>query len=171
MGLAQPADEKFGRLMTLNDDLIGIWATVYTELPIAAVQELAHHAASGGAVARDAKLDLAEEIVSRYHGAPEARRARQAFLDVFSKRKLPDVMPELLVTDPMPSVFDLVSAARPELTRSAVRRLIAEGGVRINGAQQPDAQAAPAVCTGDVLQTGKRRWFSVVARQVDRGES
>ncbi len=171
VGLAQPADEKFGRLMTLNDDLIGTWATVYTELPLEAVQQLAHHAASGGAIARDAKLDLAEEIVARYHGAGEAKRARQAFLDVFSERKLPDAMPELVVTDPRPSVFDLLSAARPELTRSAVRRLIAEGGVRLNGAQQLDAQAEPAVRTGDVLQIGKRRWFSVVANQNSSGDS
>lgn len=161
VGLAQTPDDKFGRLMTLNDDLVGTWATVYTEVPVEAIEQLTHRAESGGSVARDAKLDLAEEIVARYHGVPEAARARQAFLDVFSQRRLPDLMPEVVVDVQSPSVFDLVSAARPELTRSAVRRLIAEGGVRVNGAQQLDAQAKPAVTTGDVLQTGKRRWFSL----------
>lgn len=161
VGLAQPADEKFGRLMTLNDDLIGTWATVYTELPVEAVEQLTQRAASGGSVARDAKLDLAQQIVARYHGAAEAARAREAFLDVFSQRKLPDSMPEVIVVVQNPSVFDLVSAARPELTRSAVRRLIAEGGVRLNGAQRLDPQVEPVVKTGDVLQTGKRRWFSL----------
>lgn len=77
-------------------------------------------------------------------------------------------MPELVVTDPRPSVFDLVSAARRDLTRSAVRRLVAEGGVRINGAQQLDSQAELTVQTGDVLQTGKRRWFSLVATPEER---
>lgn len=171
VGLAHPADEKFGRLMTLNDDLVGTWATVYTELPVQRVQQLAHRAASGGAIARDAKLDLAEEIVARYHGADEAKRARQAFLDVFSERKLPDSMPEVVVAVHNPSVFDLVSAARPELTRSAVRRLVAEGGVRVNGVQQLDAQAEPDVRTGDVLQTGKRRWFSLNLDEPQDGAS
>lgn len=167
VGLAQPADEKFGRLMTLNDDLIATWATVYTELPLDAVQQLAHRASVGGATARDSKLDLAEEIVARYHGSHEAMRARQAFLDVFSDRRFPVAMPELVLTDPRPSVFDLVSAARPDLTRSAVRRLIADGGVRINGAQQLDSQAEVTAQTGDVLQTGKRRWFNLVATPED----
>lgn len=165
VGLAQPAEEKFGRLMTLNDDLIAIWATVYTEFPLDSVQRLAHKASNGGPAARDAKLDLAEDIVARYHGAHEAKQARRAFLDVFSERKLPEAMPELVVTNANPSVFDLVNAARSDLTRSAVRRLIAEGGVRINGAQQVDPQAEPTVKAGDVLQTGKRRWFSLVVMQ------
>ncbi|MER7795899.1 tyrosine--tRNA ligase [Microbacterium sp. NPDC096154] len=69
VGLAQPAEEKFGRLMTLNDDLIGLWAKVYTELPFADVSELARRASLGGVQARDAKLDLAEAIVARHHGA------------------------------------------------------------------------------------------------------
>ncbi len=168
VGLAQPAEEQFGRLMTLNDDLIGVWATVYTELSLDAVQQLAHNASKGGASARDAKLDLAEDIVARYHGAHEAQRARRAFLDVFSERKLPEAMPELVVTNAKPSVFDVVNAGRPDLTRSAVRRLIAAGGVRLNGTQQVDPQAELPVKTGDVLQTGRRRWFRLVARQQER---
>ena len=68
-------------------------------------------------------------------------------------------MPEVLVTVSSPTVFDLVSAARPDLTRSAARRLIAQGGARVNGAQQLDPQAELSVATGDVLQTGKLLWF------------
>lgn len=169
VGLAQTAEDKFGRLMTLNDDLIGVWARVYTELPMDEVDELQRRAGGGGTAARDAKLDLAEAIVSRYHGATAARRARQAFLNVFSERRLPETMPELLIADSHPSVFDLVSAARPELSRSAARRLISEGGVRLNGAQQRDPQGQPDVRTGDVLQTGMRRWFSLIMKGGDGG--
>lgn len=159
VGLAQSPDDKFGRLMTLNDDLIGTWATVYTDLPIEDVERLARQAASGGSAARDAKLDLAQEVVARYHGAAEAARARSAFLDVFSRRNIPGSMPEVLVAGSSRTVFDLVSAARPDLTRSAARRLIAQGGVRVNGSQQLDPRAEPSVTTGDVLQTGKLLWF------------
>lgn len=157
VGLAQSADEQFGRLMTLNDDLIGPWATVYTELPIEAVEDLVRRAASGGSAARDAKLDLAQAIVARYHGEYEAAHARQAFLAVFSDRKLPEDIPEL-ATIPGQTILDLVAAARPDLTRSAGRRLIIEGGVRLGGEQQQDPQARPEISTGDILQTGRRRW-------------
>lgn len=159
VGLAQTADEKFGRLMTLNDDLVGTWANVYTELPVETVENLAHRAGRGGPSARDAKLDLAEAIVARYHGSAEATRARQAFLDVFSERKLPETIPELAVAGRGMTILDLVTLARPDLTRSAVRRLISEGGVRLGGEQQQDPQARPAISTGDILQTGRRRWY------------
>lgn len=158
VGLAQSADEQFGRLMTLDDDLVGTWGKVYTELPIEKVDDLAHRAESGGSAARDAKLDLAEAIVARYHGWCEAVHARQAFLAVFSDRKLPERLPELVVASPVRTTLELVVAARPDLTRSAVRRLIVEGGVRVGGEQQQDPQARPEISTGDILQTGRRRW-------------
>lgn len=161
VGLAQSADDKFGRLMTVNDDLIGVWAKVYTDLPIAAVDDLERRAALGGTAARDAKLDLAEAVVARHHGRPEADRVRRAFLDVFSERGLPDTMPQLEVPRNS-TVFGLVGAARPELTRSAVRRLIADGGVRINGVKRLDADAPASIRARDVLQAGRRRWFTLV---------
>ncbi|GAB3578150.1 tyrosine--tRNA ligase [Leifsonia lichenia] len=163
VGLAQSAEDKFGRLMTLNDDLIGVWAKVYTDLPIAAVGELDRRAALGGVDARDAKLDVAEAIVARHHGASQAERAWRAFLDVFSERGLPDVMPQLDVSRHA-TVLHLVSDARPELTRSAARRLIAEGGVRINGVKRFDSDEAAAVRAQDVLQAGRRRWFTLTVR-------
>lgn len=161
VGLAQPAEEKFGRLMTLNDDLLGVWALVYTELPIETVDELQRRASRGGSDARDAKLDLAETIVARYHGPAHADRARQDFLSIFSERNLPEEMAEVRVTAERPTVLDLVRLARPELTRSAARRLVNEGGVRINGSQVRDSWALVDVTAGDVLQTGKRRWFAL----------
>jgi tyrosyl-tRNA synthetase len=157
VGLTHDAGDKFGRLMTLNDDLVGQWARVYTELPLGAVDELQRRADRGGRDARDAKLDLAEAIVARYHGPDEARRVRQDFLAVFSERQLPDAMPEVLVPSRL-SALELVAAARPDLSGSAARRLIAEGGVRINGAQVRDPHGVVEVRTGDVLQAGKRRW-------------
>lgn len=168
VGLAQAADEQFGRLMTLNDDLIEIWATVYTELPSKQVEDLARRAASGGGDARDAKLEVAETVVSRYHGPIDAARSRQAFLDVFSERHVPASIPELVVTDPRQTILELVTAARPDLTRSAVRRLIVEGGVRLDGEQQQDPRARPGVVTGGVLQTGRRRWNRLTVEASDR---
>ncbi|SDT25051.1 tyrosine--tRNA ligase [Microlunatus soli] len=167
VGLARSADEQFGRLMTLNDELIETWATVYTELPREQVEDLARRAARGGGSARDAKLELAEAIVTRYHGLLAAARSRRTFLDVFSERRLPESIPELSVTDLRPTMLDLVAAARPDLTRSAVRRLIVGGGVRLDGRQHQDPLAQVAVATGAVLQIGRRRWHRL---KIEHGE-
>ncbi|MGI9093573.1 MAG: S4 domain-containing protein, partial [Mycobacteriales bacterium] len=161
VGLAQSAADKFGRLMTLRDDLLGVWARVYTELAWDEVDVLQRRADRGGIDARDAKLDLAEATVARYHGTTDALKARRNFVSVFSERRLPEDVPEIVVAARRPTVLDLVVLARPELTRSAIRRLINDGGVRINGAQCRDPQDAAEVKSGDVLQTGKRRWFTL----------
>lgn len=170
VGLAQPAEEKFGRLMTLDDDLLGIWARVYTELPVEAADELQRRASRGGSDARDAKLDLAEAIVARYHGTTPASRARHDFLRVFSERNLPDEMPAVRVRADRPTILDLVALARPDLTRSALRRLIKEGGIRINGTQLRDPQHRVDVTAGDVLRAGKRRWFTLTPAAADGAE-
>lgn len=162
VGLTHSATEKFGRLMTLNDELVGRWARVYTELPLDDVDELQRRADLGGRDARDAKLDLAEAVVARYDGPAAARRARRDFQAVFSERRLPDALPEIVA--PMhSSVLGLVALARPELTGSAARRLITEGGVRIDGVQCRDPRDGVVVRTGDVLQAGKRRWYRLRA--------
>jgi tyrosyl-tRNA synthetase len=75
-----------------------------------------------------------------------------------SDRKLPENIPNLVFASSGQTIIDLVATARPDLTRSAVRRLIGEGGVRLNGEQQQDPQAQPETSTGDILQTGRRRW-------------
>jgi len=113
-----------------------------------------------GVDARNAKLDLAEAIVARHHGSADATQARRAFVDVFSERGLPTQMPRLEVA-PHATVVQLVNAARPELTRSAARRLIAEGAVRINGVKRVDSEEPAHVNAGDVLQAGRRRWFTL----------
>lgn len=164
VGLAHSPADKFGRLMTLNDELVAVWANAYTELPAAAVRDLGERAAGGGTAARDAKLDLAEAIVARYHGAAEAARARQEFLDVFSRGGLPEQVPVLVVPDPHPTVRDLVRLARPELTASAVRRLIVEGGVRVDGTAVCDPDSGVEVGSGAVLRTGRRHWFRLEPR-------
>jgi tyrosyl-tRNA synthetase len=161
VGLAQSAQEQFGRLMTLADALLGVWATAYTDLPDKQVLELERRGLAGGKQARDAKLDLAEAIVSRYHGHAVAGQGRESFLRVFSQRGLPDDVPDLALPGPPSNVLELVGAARPDLTRSAARRLITEGGVRLNDEQLLDPFGIVALSSGQVLQAGRRRWFRI----------
>lgn len=161
--LAASAEEKFGRLMTLHDDLIGTWARVYTEISADEVEQLRRAAIQGGSPARDAKLTLAEAVVARHDGVPAARHARHEFLRVFSSGQEPEDMTELpLPSGGVRSLLDLVVAARPDLSRSEARRLIREGGVRLDGVRPDSAEANIEVKAGSVLRAGRRRWFRFV---------
>ncbi|CAM3410841.1 tyrosine--tRNA ligase [Occultella aeris] len=161
VALAHAPSEKFGRLMTLQDDLIGAWARVYTDLPDAVVKDLESRARQGGASSRDAKLDLAEADVARYHGSVAGGRARAEFTRVFSGNGLPDGVPHLTVS-PTSAVLEIVLAARPELSRNAARRLIADGAVSLDSAPLRNGDARPAISTGAILKVGRRNWFEVV---------
>ena len=159
VGLCDDPAEKFGRLMTLRDELVGEWARVYSTLPIERAVELGRRAEAGGAAARDAKLDLAEAVVARYDGAGAARRCREEFVRVFSGRERPADMPELPVTGAVRTALDLVLAARGELSRSAARRLLHDGGVELDGARLLAPETPLEIRGGEVLRAGRRRWF------------
>ncbi|HLT62735.1 MAG TPA: tyrosine--tRNA ligase [Microlunatus sp.] len=156
VGLTDSPEDKFGRLMRLLDELIETYATIYADLPDDRVRELGARAAQGGRAARDAKLDLAEAIVARYHGTEVAARERDRFLAVFSARELPADLPELTVAQPVTTLIDLLRVARPAASRGELLRLIGQGGVAVNGARitDPDAELRPE--SGDVLKLGKR---------------
>lgn len=161
LGLAQSAQEQFGQLMTLIDTLLGVWATAYTDLPAEQVHDLQRRGLAGGKQARDAKLDLAEAIVSRYHGHAVAGRSRKNSLRVFSQRGPPNDVPDLALPAPPSNVLELMGTARPDLTRSAARRLITEGGVHLNDEQLIDPFRIIALSSRQVLRAGRRRWFRI----------
>src|SRR5699024_12107710 len=119
--------EKFGRLMTLQDELVGTWARVYTDLPLAQCAELGRRADAGGAAARDAKLDLAEAVVRRHDGADAARHSRAEFVRVFSAGERPTDMTPLPLEPGTRPAPDLVVAPRPGLSRSAAPRRVGGG--------------------------------------------
>ncbi|GAA1489299.1 tyrosine--tRNA ligase [Brachybacterium sacelli] len=159
VGLCASPGEKFGRLMTLRDELVGTWAQVYTDLPMDQVSRLGELALAGGSAARDAKLDLAEAVVRRHDGAAAARHGREEFLRVFSAREQPsDMAPLPLGTGPI-TALDLVATARPELSRSAARRLLTGGGVHLDGMRLEDPERRLELGDGHILRAGRRRWF------------
>ena len=157
VALTDPPDEKFGKLMSLPDELVGEYALVYTELPMTDVRRLGGAAREGGAGARDAKLVLAEAVVARYHGPVAATESRSSFMRVFSDRSDPDEMSSLLVGERL-SALALVRAARPDASNSAMRRLIEQGAVSLGGMRLGDPAGVVSVRTGDVLRIGRRSW-------------
>lgn len=170
VGLCAEPEEKFGRLMTLQDELVGLWARVYTDLPLPAAEELGRRAEAGGAEARDAKLDLSEAVVARHDGAEAAHRSREEFLRVFSAREQPREMVSLPLPSAPINALDLVTAARPELSRSEARRLLAGGGVELEGRRVTSPDEALTIVDAQVLRAGRRRWFRLsVAVPEERG--
>ncbi|WP_432947296.1 tyrosine--tRNA ligase [Kribbella sp. CA-253562] len=161
VALTDPPREKFGKLMSLPDDLVETYARVYTELPMDAVAALGSAAAVGGPAARDAKLKLAAAVVTRYHGAGTARAELDAFHRVFSERAEPAEMPEVVVGHEPLTTLELLAVVRPGDSKSELRRLIRQGAVSVDGTKLTDAEAAVQVADGAVVRSGKRTWHRV----------
>lgn len=158
VALRDPAGEKFGKLMSLPDHLTAEFALVYTDLPSADVDGIRIDAAAGGAAARDAKARMATAVVSRYHGTDVAAACRAEFTSVFSDRSGPVDPPALRLDRGRLGVLDLLALARPEESRRALRRLLAQGGVSLNDVRLNDPDADVALVDGDILRSGRRVW-------------
>ncbi|WP_427896320.1 tyrosine--tRNA ligase [Kribbella sp. GL6] len=156
IGLTDSPRDKFGKLMSIPDELVEPYARVYTELPLETVAALAD---ASGPAARDAKLRLAAAVVTRYHGAGVAKEELAAFRRTFTDRSEPTDIPELTVALAHPTVLDLLRAAHPTTSNSNLRRLLKQGAVTINGTRQTDPTAKiPLPAT---LKSGPHTWHRI----------
>jgi tyrosyl-tRNA synthetase len=161
IGLTDSPRDKFGKLMSIPDSLVEPYARVYTELPLDTVAALESAAAHGGPQARDAKLRLAAAVVTRYHGAGTAKSELDAFKRTFSERSQPDDIPEVVVPGAAATALDLLRAARPDDSKSELRRLIRQGAVTINGIRTDDPLGTVDLSTDVVIKSGARTWHRI----------
>lgn len=158
IALTDDPRDKFGKIMRLPDSLVGEYMHVYTDLPMSAVDAAKAVSALGGTAARDAKVRLGHALVRRYHGPAVADAERDWFLRAFTRRDTPADLAVVAVTEGL-SVVDLVRTVRPDLSGNETRRLVAQGGVRLDGRALVDADASITFADGAVLKVGKRHWF------------
>ena len=112
---------------------------------------------------RDAKMELAREIVSIFHGEVGAARAEEHFRTVFQHRELPVDMESFTVAGRM-TITDVIAAAKMASSKSEARRLIAGDGVTLDGRKVSDPyEVVTPLPGGSVLQVGKRRFARLIA--------
>ncbi len=162
VGITEPADEMFGKLMSISDDLMWRYFELLSFRSLAEISGLEGEVA-GGRNPRDVKFELAEEIVARFHGAGDAEGARRAFIERFRKGAAPEDMPEVsLGAGPggMPVANMLKESGLVESTSEGIR-MIRQGAVRIDGERVSDGKASLQPGVRIVVQIGKRKWARV----------
>jgi tyrosyl-tRNA synthetase len=155
VGITEPAQEIFGKTMSISDDLLWRWYELLLNKSEAEINTLK----KGHPM--EAKKALAQALTDRFAGEGEGKRAREGFEKVFSQRQNPDDSPILKVdADPI-SVLDLVVLTKSVPSKSEARRLISQGGVSVAGKKYKDPAAKVEVKSGEVLQIGKRTFFKL----------
>jgi len=161
VGIDEPANEQYGKLMSVSDGLM--WR-YYELLSRRTTDEIA---ALRSGHPKAAKMALAREIVERYHGAEAARAAEAQFEQVHARRELPDEIEERNVARDAGAEAVLLAKTMAQLglatSGSDARRLIAQGGVTIDGerAGDPNAKLGPGTY---LLKVGKRKFARVTVQ-------
>ncbi|MFO7857424.1 MAG: tyrosine--tRNA ligase [Ectothiorhodospiraceae bacterium] len=161
VGIREPADTMFGKLMSISDDLMWRYFELLSLRPGREIDDLRQQAADGRNP-RDIKFLLAEELVTRFHDAEAARRAREQFIAQFSQGSLPEDMPEATVTAEGATVplATMLRLAGLVASSSDGQRMVRQGAVRLDGERvaEPGAAIAAGCYT---VQVGKRRYARV----------
>ena len=162
IGITDAPDDMFGKLMSISDDLMWSYFELLSFEPSATLSRWKREVQEG-VNPRDVKFRLAGEIVTRFHGAPEAQRAQENFVARFQRGVLPDDLPEIRLSSAtgLP-IANLLKAAGLAASTSEALRLIGQGAVSIDGARVEDRALQIAAGTSLVVQVGKRRAARVV---------
>jgi tyrosyl-tRNA synthetase len=144
--LTAPAEEQFGRTMRIPDAQLEEWYRLVLERPVPPGEPM------------EAKLALARAIVARSHGEEAASAAEAHFTRVVREGRAPDEVEEVSLPAGDPVHLPALLADVFGLSTSEGRRLLAQGGVKLNGAAVADLDLPRDRLVGAVLQAGKRRF-------------
>jgi tyrosyl-tRNA synthetase len=160
VNIADAPEEQFGKIMSLLDSSIGEYLEIGTDLPLTNLAGLKKELKSG-TNPKDIKSRLGFEIVRRYHGEKAAHSAQENFEKLFSKKEIPNDIPELKIKTGAISVLDLVLAAGVAKSKGEAKRLIEQGGVEVGGVVKKDPAEILDLRGGEVARIGKKRFFRI----------
>ena len=148
IGLAEPAEEQFGKTMRISDELLPEWYRLVMESDVdpTTLEPL------------EAKLALARFIVARSHGDEAAERAAAHFTRVVREGQAPEEVPEVDLPAGDPVHLPALIGAEFGLSTSEARRLIAQSGVKLNGETVGALDVPRGALAGALLQVGKRQF-------------
>ncbi|MFZ9328432.1 MAG: tyrosine--tRNA ligase [Polynucleobacter sp.] len=162
IGINEPANEMFGKVMSISDELMWSYFTLLSFRPMAEI-DLMKQEVAAGRNPRDCKVLLGQEIVERFHSQAAAEKALEDF-NHRAKGGIPDDIPILELTGAPLGIAALLKAANLVPSTSEANRNIEQHGVRIDGAVVSD-KALKVEPGTYVIQVGKRRFAKVTLKR------
>ncbi len=164
ISVRDPAEEMFGKVMSIPDEVMGDYFLLATDVPAAEIAAVEAGLAAGELHPGDVKRRLGRAVVERYWGAAAAAGAEAAFDRVFREGAAPPDVAE----HPLPGTEEiwlpaLLKEAGSVSSTSEAKRLIAQGAVRVDGEPLAGEDVAAADLAGRVVRVGKRRFVRFVA--------
>ena len=166
IGIDDEPDEMYGKIMSIPDNLILKYFTLVTDYSLAQLQEVKRRLNDCQTNPMVLKKELARAIIKMYHSESAARQAEQNFEQIFSKKEIPDDIEEIIIPSsdlPKPLV-KLLTECGAVSSNGEARRLIQQGGVRINDEKISDINYAIQNKGEYITKVGKRRFFKFIVK-------
>ncbi len=165
IGITDAPNDMFGKIMSISDDLMWRYYELLSFKPIETISGYKEAIASGSNP-RDVKIDLAKELIERFHDTEAAEAAHQEFINRFQKGALPDDMPELdIVTETGEiAIANLLKEAGLVASTSEAMRMIKQGAAKIEGEKITDNKLVIKAGSSAVYQVGKRKFAKITLK-------
>ena len=162
IGIDEPADEMFGKLMSVSDDLMWRYFDLLSTRSSNEIDKFRREI-DEGKNPRDVKFELGKELVARFHNQSAANQALENFIKRFQKGQMPENIEELTLSADSGSISiaALLKLAKLTPSTSEAMRMVKQGAVKIDGEKIEDHQLKIEVGTNHVYQVGKRRFAKV----------
>ncbi|MEN8634766.1 tyrosine--tRNA ligase [Pseudoalteromonas distincta] len=163
IGITDAPNDMFGKIMSISDVLM--WR-YYDLLSALSIEEIAaqKERVEQGTNPRDIKIELAKELIARFHSEADAQGAHDDFIQRFQKKALPDQIPELTITIAEDTILiaNLLKEANLVVSTSEAMRMIKQGAVKLNGEDKiTDTKLEVAKGTTAIYQVGKRKFANI----------
>jgi tyrosyl-tRNA synthetase len=164
IGITEPPQEMFGKLMSISDELMWSYMDLLTDRPESEITRLHRHVAEGKAHPMEVKIGLAQEIITGFHGEAAAIHAAEEFRKVFQQRQAPDEAPEKRIKAGTRRLSALLAELGLAPSRSEAERLIKQGGVDVDGSPASDVKLELPLASGSkhLIRAGKKKFARVI---------
>jgi tyrosyl-tRNA synthetase len=153
--------DMFGKIMSMPDTQTVPYLTLVTNLPASRVSGIENLLRSKEMHPMEAKRLCAWEVVKDFHGRKAADKASEEFRELFHEGKLPSNIPAVSIKAKELAPADLLYSAKLASSKSNARRLVKQGGVRIDGIVLKDAKSLIRIQKGMLIQVGKRKYAKI----------
>jgi len=164
IGINEAATEIYGKAMSIPDSKILDYFTLATEIDSDRLKQIKNQLETESVNPMILKKELAYNLVELYHNRAEAEKARQDFEMKFSKKEIPDDIPELAISSVEPTIWiaKLIVDSGIAKSNSQAIRLLQGGGIVLNGAKVTDKDHKIDLTADNVIKIGKKNFFKII---------